>query len=75
MWLMYLKFCRLGKKTLRKNESCFTSCDVYVNAALIVHAGFGSAKVWLNAQSLFLSETGKEKRNEKSIIKCTIAEI
>jgi len=43
--LQYLKFGRLGKKTSIKKEICFTNCEVYVRAALIVHAGFGSIKV------------------------------
>lgn len=40
-----LKFGRLGKKTSIKKEICFTNCEVYVRAALIVHAGLGSTKV------------------------------
>lgn len=43
--IQYLKFGRRGKKTLRKNDSCLTNCDVYVRPALILHAGFGSEKV------------------------------
>lgn len=45
----YLKLGRLDKKTSKKKDSCFTNCEVYVRAALIVHAGLGSVNVWLNA--------------------------
>lgn len=56
----------------RKKESCFTNCDVYVRAALIVHAGFGSPTFCWNAKSLFLSETGKETKMKIALLNCII---